>query len=343
MRKTLILIISWMVFLPGFAQQTDSLTVEEQLALLESEMDSMSLFMLFDSVLNAPTLKSEIGIRFGYASSRLTAGRDFSTQQQGYTPGISYFHKSGIYLDAGAYFDVNESIYNQGILHLGYMWAPNEKWTINPYVERVFPHAKADDVARTATGIGLSFENKWIEPGLDYGALWQEGDISHRLIPSLNKMIRLGNWGFLKNINVYPSFAVMMGNTSVFTYRFTTNEVENYLVRIQQLSNEEINRLVQTGQITTQQAIKIRFTQRYLSSLEDDEIEELVEVINPLDEDNTFQALSYNFSLPLSFQINKTSFMIGYSYAIPIQLPGESLTLDPSGFVSFSINQRITW
>jgi hypothetical protein len=326
-----------------YAQTDDSLSIEEELALLESEMDSLALFNLFDSILNAPALSSEIGIRMGYASSRLSAGRDFNTQQQGYTPGITYYHRTGLYLDGAAYLDANDHRYNQGIIHLGYMWSPSSRWIINPYVERIIPHSSNDDISNAATGLGISHQFGWLEVGMDYAALWDNGKASHRLIPNVNKNISLGDWGLIKNISLYPGIAIMMGNSAIFNYRFSDTQVEDFLLRVINLTNNDIAQLITEGIIDREQGRRLLFSRNYLDRLPPEDRRAILQNINPLEEQEGFFILSYNLNLPLMFQAGKTSFMVGYSYAIPVSLPGENVTLDPSGFVSFSINQRITW
>ena len=55
--------------------------------------------------------------------------------------------------------------------------------------------------------------------------------------------------------------------------------------------------------------------------------------------DTVFGIMNYGFSLPISIVKNNWTFLIGYAYNIPVPLPGEDLTLESSGYLSFSITR----
>lgn len=340
MRK-LAFAITIILTLSCFSQQ-DSLSIEQQLLQLELELDSASLFGFLDSLLLAPTPKSEIGLRIGYSSSRVTAGRDFDQQLKGTTPGISFFHKTGFYADFSTFFDsqYSPSAY-QSILHGGYMWIPSKKWVLNPYIERRFNHQFSSDLFYSA-GTSISYDFKLFETSFDYAFLWGK-DTGHRLIPSISRKIRFNNVPLFKNITLYPSISLMAGTTTIFTYQYSSQQIDNYLLRVQSLSDDEIRFLRVSGRITTAQAIQLRATRNLLLEGSEEDIATLKELLNTLEEDSSFALLSYTFSLPVTFSLKKTSIMISYSYSIPQRVPGEDLDLDPIGYLNISLRQRITW
>ncbi len=333
-----LLIISFRVH-----SQSDSLSIEQQLADLELEMDSIALFSFLDSVLLLPSPTSEISVRLGYMSSRLTAGRDFNLEQKGYTTGLAYYHKSGFYTDVSTFFDTNyRPAAYQTILHAGYFWMPSLKWTINPYVERSFFHNSFSTDLSNSMGTSITRNTKAVDIGVDYAFLWGK-DTGHRLIPSLSRRIRIKGVPLVKTITLYPSVSMIAGTTSIFTYQYSTEEIDAYLLRVQQLTDDEIRFLVVNGRITTAEAIQLRNTRRLLNEGSEADIASLKELLNTLEESDTFALLNYTFSLPLTFSINKTNILISYSYAFPQQLPGEDLGVNPSGFFNVSISQRLTW
>lgn len=322
--------------------QEDTLSYAQQLEQLEMELDSLSIFSLFDSVLSIQR-KSEMAVRFGYTSSRLSAGRDFNLNQKGYSPGISYYHKSGAYLDFTSFFDNNSTpALTQSILHGGYIWLPSSRWVVNPYIEKTFNHQDFGNTLNQSIGTGLTYDFKVAEIGLDYALLWGK-DIGHRFIPNLSKTIRLKNVPVVKTLNFYPGISLMAGTTTIFNYAYSEDQVDNYLLDVRTLTDEEIIYLRRTGQISTQQAIQLRLTRRLLNSDDPEVIQAVKDLINTLEEDSSFELLSVNFTLPVSFSIKQTSFIFSYSYSIPQKLPGEDFGVDPTGFFSFSISRRITW
>src|SRR5689334_14305498 len=68
--------------------------------------DSLDIFNLIDSLLtmeeNAP--HSQLAVRLAYNSNVFYAGRTLGIDQFGLSPGISYYHKSGLYADVSAFW-----------------------------------------------------------------------------------------------------------------------------------------------------------------------------------------------------------------------------------------------
>jgi hypothetical protein len=322
--------------------QQDSLSIEQQLLQLELELDSASLFDFLDSLLAIPVTKSEVGIRMGYSSSRLSAGRDFNQQQKGLTPGVSYYHKSGLYADLSTFFDGQYSpAAYQSILHGGFMWLPNRKWVVNPYLERTFNHQYSSDLFYSL-GTSISYDFKLFETSIDYAFLWGN-DTGHRIIPSLSKKIRFNNVPLVKTLTLYPSISLMSGTTTIFNYQYSSSQIDDYLLEIQSLSDDEIRFLRISGRITTEQAIQLRVTRRLLLEGDNTDKAFLKDLLNTLEEDKAFALLSYTISLPASFTFGRTNVMISYSYSFPQRVPGEDLDLDPTGYINLTLRQRITW
>ncbi len=328
------------------AQNSES-SFEDQLAQLELEMDSLSIFNFLDSIIMSTPLKSEIGIRIGYTSSRLAAGRDFNTEQRGFSPGISYYHKSGAYADFTSFFDnQSDEALTQSQLHMGYLWLPSNKWTINPYAEKTFNHQDLEFDLTQSLGTSLGYDFKITEATLDYSFLWGRKS-GHRLIASLNKSITIKKVPLIETLTLYPSFSTNIGTTNIFSYLYSSLQLS--LLEIQDLTNDEIRSFRIKGKITTKEAFQLRIARNLLNEGTDMDREFVIDLINntslrTVEEGDTFALLNYSFSLPISFKVGpKTSMLLSYSYSIPIKLPGEDLGVDPTGFFSFSLSQRITW
>jgi hypothetical protein len=339
--RRILLAIGIFMHVSCWAQQ-DTLSIEEQLLQLELELDSASLFGFLDSLIALPTPKSEMSARLGYSSSRLSAGRDFNQQQKGITTGLSYYHKSGFYSDFSTFFDGQYSpAAYQSILHGGFMWLPNKKWMFNPYLERTFNHQFSSNLFNSI-GTTISYDFKLFETSFDYAFLWGR-DTGHRIIPSISRKIRIKNVPLVNTLTFYPSVTLMSGTTTIFTYQYSTAEIDTYLLKIQSLTDDEIRYLRVSGQITTSQAIQLRATRRLLLEGTVEDRAFLKELLNSLEEGSAFALLSYSFSLPMTFSVGKTSFMISYSYSFPQRAQGEDLDLDPTGYVNFTVRQRIIW
>ncbi|MFZ9046953.1 MAG: hypothetical protein ACO2ZZ_13925, partial [Cyclobacteriaceae bacterium] len=151
------------------------------------------------------------------------------------------------------------------------------------------------------------------------------------------------NVPLLNKVRMHPNLSLMAGTTTIFNYLYTDSQIENYLREIQYLSDDEIRALRVSGQITTEEARQLVLTRRLLNSDNPDAVQLLKDWLNILDENSGFALLSINISLPISFDIGKTSIMTSYSYSIPQKLPGEDLGIDPSGFFSLSISRRFTF
>lgn len=319
--------------------QTEELSLEEQLAQLESELDSIALFGLFDEYLNQSP-DSEFGLRFSYSGSRLSAGRDFNQNQRGYSPGISYYHSSGLYLDWTTFFDnQSDGAINLSIFHAGYMWMPTTKWIVNPYFEKTFNHQNSTNELTWSMGTGVTRDFKVAELGVDYAFLWGSS-VGHRLIPSMTKSFKVKRVPLLGNVSFYPSISLVAGTTTIFSYLYSDDQVEDYLTQIQSLTEQDVLALRRNGTITAEQTQDLILAIRLLESGNPDAANIIEDFINELQEENSFELLSTNLSLPVSFKIKKTSIMAGYTYSIPYRLPGEDQSVDPTGFFSFSISRR---
>ena len=111
----------------------------DSLLLAEIESDSLSIFSLLDSLLTADFYVSSLSLRFGYNSSILNAGRDYGFQQYGFSSGLSYFHKTGIFADVLGYWNSEiEPRHYLNTVSLGYLGSLSRKWSFMTSYEHFF-------------------------------------------------------------------------------------------------------------------------------------------------------------------------------------------------------------
>mgnify|MGYP001801403602 CR=1 FL=1 len=363
MRRTVPIVVLLILAWPSFSQ--DNLSYAEQLQTIEDEMDSLSIFNLIDSLFDYNIQPiSEVSVRFGYTTSVTSAGRDFDINQSGYTPGISYFHKSGFFGDlAGFYNNGVEPNYNPTILSGGYIGSfKNEKWGYTLDAEKWFynPQDSSDNPLTYSVGGSLSYDFKWGFASADYSFLFGQ-ETANRIIGNISGNISLGKWWIFDQVSLYPTANIMIGNSNVTLTRITTQqlqeEVAERLSRITSFADlndnqkefiiERIDEAFVTGEITLIQYNKLIRYIEFSEGLEEDELEALRKAVRDGVEDvdyfdsNEFGILNYAFTLPISFSTERVFLMLSYTYSIPVQFQDEVIDVDPVGYFGASITYLI--
>ena len=111
---------------------------------------------------------------------------------------------------------------------------------------------------------------------------------------------------FFNQITLLPSFSLLFGNQHLIY------EQVNYRLFFIAL------RKLRAGQITRRQ------------------LEQARDLIINQTEENVYGIMNYTISFPVYFYIKRSSFMLNYSYNIPVALPGEINTLENNSFFSIS-------
>lgn len=273
--------------------------------------DSLAIFDLIDSLLSAdPSIlgasldQSQLAVRLGYNSNITSDNRTFNISQYGLAPGVSYYHKSGAYADVTTYWS-NEfypSFYLT-VPSVGYLGTFTKHYSVLAEYSHFFYNQPSDSIVSVpyTNSIGASnyFEFKPVMLRLDYYLYFGERT-NHRLMPSAGLNLVKRNWLGFDRVMFFPAISVMFGSEQVTTY----GVYDNLLLRI--LWNRTHARKV------------------------------------PLyyEETNTeFGVMNYAFTLPISFTKKEWSFLISYAYNIPKALPGETLSLESTGYLSFSITR----
>ena len=358
--------ILWLLCQSGLSMAQDSeLSYAEQLLALEQEMDSLSIFNLLDSVLLQNDVQNSIlNLRFGMTSSVTSAGRDYNINQTGYSAGLSYFHKSGAYLDLSGYWNTNVTpSYNPTILSGGYLGSLSSKWNYSLDYEHWFfnPRDSSENDLTNSFGTSLSYDFNKGYISLDYSYLFGN-KTSHRFIGSLTGTIKLGKWGKFKDVNLFPTASIMAGNGNVTTLRITTEQVTdefrttvegfNKLSELTDAQREQLRRFIINNEKIPRQRKNRLLTVIALYEEIDPTPEELAElnliVENGVEQEEfvdseEFGILNYSFSIPLSLSSNRISILLSYTYSVPIQLSSEIFKVEPLGYFGASISYRIPY
>jgi len=315
-----------MTFSVSAQGELDSLLQDESIdysilsedSLLLDELGSLSIFDLLDSILNTDFRKSQLAFRIGFTSDVVNAGRDLGANQQGLTPGISYYHKSGFYASALGYWNSQfDPKYNLTVLSTGYFGMIKNKLTYSGSYERTIYHESdseddivIDDVSNPFTnniGLGLSYDFKYLYSGIDYSLLFGD-DVTHRLRWSVTGYLKKKNFLFFDYVLFTPDFSLLFGREDI---TFTTLTI--------------FQRLRERG-----------FTKQSFRQLDRSVRERILNNIRS-DEGLVFGLMNYGFSFPITFRKGPWSYTMSYNYNIPIELPGEEISLSSSGYFGTSL------
>ncbi len=289
------------------AQQTDTtlndITLHELDSILTQE-DSLSIFNLIDSLLQVSDVNntSSLAVRLGYNSNAASNNRSLGINQFGLSPGASYYHKSGAYLDVSGYWSTE---YNPGyyltILSAGYIGVISKHWSFLGEYSRYLYSDLGDSVTisyKNSVGLSNFIDVKPFTFRLDYTLLFGE-KTGHRIMPGVMLNLQKKNWKNIDRVLFYPSFNLLFGS-------------------------EQYERLVPYERTLLGNLIRIRNgLPLYYEETGTD-----------------FGVLNYSFTAPLSIRVKNWNFLLSYTYNIPKLLSNEvDVGITNSGFVAASITR----
>lgn len=288
-------------------QQADSLlrNFEDSDSLLSLE-DSLSIFNLIDSLLQLKDIenKSMVAVRMGYNSNANSSARTLGISQFGLSPGVSYYHKSGAYIDASGYWSSEfDPSYYLTLLSAGYIGVISPKWSfLGEYSRYLYSNLGEGVTVSYTNSASLSnfIDVKPLTFRLDYTFLF--GDkTGHRVMPGVMLNLEKKNWRKINRILFYPSFNLLLGS-------------------------EQYDELVPYAKTLAGAVLRIRkgLPLYYTNQGAD------------------FGIMNYSFMAPLSTTIRDWNFLLSYTYNIPKLLTHEEdASLTNSGFISASISRYI--
>ena len=272
--------------------------------------DSLQVFDLLDSLLKAEPIKerSQMAVRLGYNSNITADNRTFNIARFGLAPGLSYYHKSGVYADVSGYWSQEYAPnYYLTVASAGYLHSFKKVYSFLVEYSHYYYNQPSDSTVSIpyTNNIGLSnyFELKPFVFRLDYYLYFGEKS-AHRIQPSIGLNLVKKNWLGLNRISFYPSVTFLFGSEEITEYGLYQNAYLRYLY----------NR-------THTQKVPYSYEIKH----------------------NEFGIMNYSFSFPISITKKDWTFVLAYTYNIPKALPGEDLSLLESGYLSFSITRYITF
>ncbi len=320
----------------------------QQLEELFAEMDSLSIYHLLDSALSVGSVRySELNIRSAYTSNVAVAGRNYGINQHGFAPGISYYHKSGIFGDVTGYMNsAFEPNYSLTMVSLGY-FGTKKNFSFIPSYERWIYNNDPTATLFNSLGVSLNQGIKFINVGADYSFLFGE-ETAHRLIFSLNGYVSFKDFWFFDAISIMPTASILFGNDDITTVRLSEDQAfrGNFLYSISQLSAEQqrlwLRYSIRRGLINEERALQFQQNlESYGTILTPEAIATIENKLFSESTNDVFGLMNLSFSLPVFFTIDRFSISINYSYNIPYSLPGEVFEFDPIGYLGTSITYRI--
>ena len=295
---------------------TDSLSLKSDTSTLKeldkffTHQDSLEIFDLIDSLLLMESIKetSQMAVRLGYNSNIIADNRTFNISQFGLAPGVSYYHKTGLYADLTTYWSQEYdphlylSVASTGYLHTFTKWYS----ILGEYSHYFYNQPKDSTVSVPYTNnLGLTnyFEFKHKVFRLDYYFYFGE-KIAHRIMPSLGINLVKRKWGGLDRVSFYPTFNVLFGSEEIIKEEIYSNVLARILYN--RTHNPNVPLTYQTKH-------------------------------------TEFGVMNYSISTPISITKKGWTFLLSYTYNIPKALPGEDLSLQSGGYISFSITRYFSF
>ena len=327
---------------PAFGQKEDSIffTAEEEALLAELEaMDSLSFFSLIDSLLLMDGVTSTWNARLNYNGQVLTAGRDLGANQYGFSPGLSYYHKSGAYADISTYWNSEfEPRLHLTVFTLGYLGLLGNNFSYSLNYDHSLFHGTASSLTNTLAS-NITFNKKHWIASLDYAYMFGESS-AHRITPSLSGYFKISKpKSWIDKIVIMPSAAILLGNQEIVNIRFSEERQVRTARLLSRVSNERLSRMVQRGIITQQQAMAIRVLRNQDNlNLSPEQYDAIYDFLYTEEVSDAFGIMNYYFTLPIIFYHKDFNFSLSYTYNIPVALPGENLDLENTGYLSMGIS-----
>ncbi len=327
---------------PFLASAQDSLQDEldalnaELDAIFANESDSLSLLALMDSILAIPSYNHEFQLRLAYSSRVTSAGRDFGIDQQGMAPGISYYHKSGVFADVSGFWNSDfDPQYNLTVATVGYLGKLAKSTTYSFTYDHSFytEYDSLNTLTNSLSGSATQYF-KWFYTGVDYSFSFGS-ETAHRVIWNLT-----GNFNTKKKIgpftriSVLPSVAILFGNQNITSQYINPSRQEVFV----NMTDRELRQFARRKGLTL---TEYRILQNLRNDLRADSLGPLQEeFLNSLfleeREYESFELLNYYLSLPVVFYINDLSLYLSYNYNIPRNI-SDDFSYEPNGYFGFAI------
>jgi hypothetical protein len=287
------------------AQDAD-LSVLSQVETDLSFADSLSIFNLIDSLLqNAEIEGSQLALRLTYNSNVLSTGRTLGIQNFGLAPGLSYYHKSGLYADLSGFWSKDfDPTYYLTIASLGYLKSFSDRFSLLAGYDRYFYNLGGDGYIPYSNALSISPSLDFKPVSLSASYSFYFGDATaHRIMPGITLTLEKKKFLTLERISINPAFFILFGDETITTLEYNppkspAEAVQNYR----------------------------KYGSRFGIAIHDKSV---------------FGIMNFAFSIPVLVSHKNWGFSFSYTYNIPKALPGEPLILSKSSYLSGSITYFI--
>lgn len=302
-----------------------------------------SLMALYDQQFHS------IGVRAGYLSDVLTAGRDLGIDQHGFNTGLSYYHPSGFFGDIAGYSnsEYSPSFYLTN-LSVGYWHTLGTQWTLSASHDFMFYHGQTETSYSFDKSIrgSIFHQRKGWELGVDYRYLYGK-ETAHRLVGVVNGRFAFDEVGFIDRISLIPGATVQWGNAEVLNYRQSETPLQDIYQLISQddypqLTNEEFLEfsylLFKDRQLRATQYLRDKgYTRQQIESLlADYQSSRYVS-------DTSYGIMNIALNAGVSLSKKNWNLFINYTYNFPFALPGETYTYPRNDYVNASLMYTFLW
>lgn len=311
----IIWILTLGTYTTSYAQSVEEM--EAELAALEAELDSVSILSFLDSLLVEIAPKSAMLLSAGYANQVLINGQDLGIDQFGLNTNVNYFHKSGFFGSYSGFYNSETSpSYYLNVAGLGYIGTFSPSLSYNVGYERSF---FGDDTASGLTNsinTSISWFKKNFSATLSYAYLFSDESAS-QLVPSLSYSIRLGKTGFLKSVDITPTFSVFWANSNILTANFD----EQFLKQAWLLDQfDRIDEALLSQSNETAAFVRLSILNRALG----------------VEKNKRFANLNQSISIPVNIQFSdRWSLTINYTYLLANNLLLGTIVRDEAGIDTF--------
>lgn len=284
------------------AQDADSLVLSQVDDILSYD-DSLAIFNLIDSLMiNAELGGSQFGVRLGYNSNVLSAGRTLGIDNFGLTGGLSYYHKTGFFGDVAGYWSKDfDPKYYLTVATVGYMYSFPKVFSVVAGYDKYFYNTRSDDEYLPYTNtlsVTPVIEVKPFMLTINYSFYFGDTHVN-RIMPGLSLILEKKKmFKKIDRVMFQPSFFMLFGDETLTDLEFDGPSIRN----------------------------KVKYGTWY----------RIIET-----NERVFGIMNYAFTAPLSITFKNWSLLLSYTYNIPKALPGEPLTLSESSYLSGSISYFI--
>jgi hypothetical protein len=267
-------------------------------------------------------LGSDFVLRVDYQSKVLSSGRDFGVSQYGFSPSLTYYHKSGLYGGVtGSFYSQSSPKYSLTDFNIGYSNVFNfaQSWSYMVSYDRYLFNPDSDGLLKNAGTVFTNYDFGPINGGVSYTIMFSNEEIAHRLNPSIGGYFTIRHVGFIDKISFAPSVSATIGTSNVPFIKLgkrTYTAGQGY--DIEELA--AFREIVKLG-------LKLQYRQarKKNAELTPSQFLESRNLPVPQADSNTyFGLMSWNFSIPIKFKVGNFALGVTYNYVIPVALPNET-------------------